>query len=78
MKRKIVFIGILIIIMIHFSISGICSIKSISYEDKNDLIKYAYSILDLSFGKETKFFQINPQVGNYDKLFIALMYVTKR
>jgi len=73
MKRKIIFIGILIIIIIHFSISGICSIKSITYEDKYELIKYAYSILDLSFGKETKFFQINPQVENYDKLFITLM-----
>ena len=40
MKRKIIFIGILIIIMIHFSISGICSIKSITYEDKNDLINW--------------------------------------
>ena len=73
MKRKIVFIGILIIIMIHFSISGICSIKSITYEDKYELIKYAYSVLDLAFGKNPKFFQINPQIENYDKLFITLM-----
>jgi AMMECR1 domain-containing protein len=77
MKRKIIFIGILIVIMFHFSISGICSIKSITYEDKYELIKYAYSILDLSFGKETKFFQINSQIENYDKLFITLMYNKK-
>jgi len=73
MKRKIIFIGILIIILISSSILGICSIKSITYEDKYELIKYTYSILDLSFGKETKFFQINPQIENYDKLFITLM-----
>ncbi len=68
MKRKIIFIGILII-MIYFSISGICSIKNITYEDKYDLIKHAYSVLDQVFGKNPKFFQINPQIENYDKIF---------
>ena len=73
MKRKIVFIGIIICIFISYSILGLCSNNIITYEDKQKLINYAYSVLDSSFGKESNSIQDIPQIENYDKLSITLM-----
>ena len=73
MKRKIVFIGIIICIFISYSILGMCSDNIITYEDKQKLVNYAYSVLDSSFGKESNSIQDIPQIGSYDKLFITLM-----
>lgn len=73
MKRKIVFIGIIICIFISYSILGLCSNNIIAYEDKQKLVNYAYSVLDSSFGKESISIQGIPQIGSYDKLFITLM-----
>jgi AMMECR1 domain-containing protein len=73
MKRKIVFIGIIICIFISYSILGMCSNNIITYEDKQKLINYAYFVLDSSFGKESNFIQDISQIGSYNKLFITLM-----
>jgi len=73
MKRKIVFIGIIICIFISYSILGMCSNNIITYEDKQKLVNYAYSVLDSSFGRESNSIQDIPQIGSYDKLFITLM-----
>jgi len=73
MKRKIVFIGIIIYIFISYSILGMCSDNIITYEDKQKLVNYAYSVLDSSFGKESNSIKDIPQIGSYDKLFITLM-----
>lgn len=73
MKRKTVFIGIIICIFISYSILGLCSNNIIAYEDKQKLVNYAYSVLDSSFGKESISIQGIPQIGSYDKLFITLM-----
>jgi len=73
MKRKIVFIGIIISIFISYSILGMSSNNIIAYEDKQKLVSYAYSVLDSSFGRESNFIQSIPQIGSYDKLFITLI-----
>ena len=73
MKRKIVFIGIIISIFISYSILGMCSNNIITYEDKQKLVNYAYSVLDSSFGRGSNSIQDIPQIENYDKLLITFM-----
>jgi len=73
MKRKIVFIGIIISVFVSYSILGMCSNNIITYEDKLKLVNYAYSVLDSSFDRESNSIQDIPQIGSYDKLFITLM-----
>jgi hypothetical protein len=68
MKRKIVFIGIIVCIFTSYSLLGICSNNIITYEDKQKLVNYAYSVLNSLFGNESNSIQDIPQIESYENI----------